>query len=505
MNPTIESEATDRAYAGIPSWPAGRADTVPGWFEDQVRRTPGAVALVQAGADSWTYAHLNARANRIAHRLLAHGVGPGSIVGLHLPRSADCVAAMLGVLKAGAAYLPLEPHVHRERLLHYVRDASPLLALSAEPAAAGQFGIPVLDLADEQADMYPDTDPQVALSPEDVVYVPYTSGSTGLPKGTLVPHRAVPGFFRGEDYAYWGPGAIAVMHCALSWDGHIFDVYPVLLSGGTLLIPDHGNTDPIATANTAADHGATVLFLTTAAFNLLAVTPGAPARAPRHVLFGGEAVSVEHARQVARRYPETDLVHCYGPSEATVFTTVHPGGGRRPGSAGASRSAGPWATGACTSWTAGCVRAARANRASCYISGACLGHGYLNRAGLTAQKFVPDPYGRPGARMYRTGEPGARAAGRLAGVRRPPRRPGQDPRAPDRARRDRERPGRAPGRGGLRRQRVRNPPPETGGWPGTSPPGTRPRRTRPRSGGTCRSVCPSTWSRQPSPCWTRFR
>ena len=319
---TTSSPVLTREAAPLPETP-GRQGTIPAWFEEQARRTPGAVALAEAGGGQWTYAELDARANRFARLLRASGVRPGDTVGLHLARSRECVAAMLGVLKAAAAYLPLEPHVHRGRLEAYVADTRPVLVVTADPAAAAGFGVRVLDVTGGAVDGQPATPVPVEVTEDDVVYVTYTSGSTGRPKGTLVPHRAVPGFFRGADYASWGPDSVSVLHCALAWDGHLADLYPPLLTGGRVVVPAHDTADPLATAHCAAEYGATVLFMTTAAFNLLSLA-GAPATAPRHLLFGGEAVSPEHTRAIARRYPGTRLVHCYGPSEATVFTTAHP-------------------------------------------------------------------------------------------------------------------------------------------------------------------------------------
>ncbi|WP_329585569.1 non-ribosomal peptide synthetase [Kitasatospora sp. NBC_01250] len=382
----------------------GTTGTVVGLFEEQVRACPQAVALSAPGAGEWSYGELNARANQVAWWLRGHGVGVGDRVGLHVARSLECVAAMLGVLKAGAAYVPLEPGVPFERLAHFVRDAAPVVLVSADPAAAPRLGVRVLDLADPELAGQDTRDLGLELSAEDVVYVPYTSGSTGLPKGTLVPHRAVPGFFAGERYAYWGPGATAVLHAALSWDGHILDLYPALLSGGRVLIPGHGNSDPIATAHTAAEHGASVLFLTTAAFNLLALTQGGPATAPRHLLFGGESASVEYTRQIARRYPDTHLVHCYGPSEATVFTTVQPLG---PADlAGESLPIGRPVGDRTVHLLDERLRPTPdGETGELYVAGRALGHGYLNRPTLTASRFLPDPFSaEPGARMYRTGD-----------------------------------------------------------------------------------------------------
>ncbi|MDI5972676.1 non-ribosomal peptide synthetase [Streptomyces sp. SL13] len=401
--PAVAAAANPAAANALPATP-GREGTIPAWFEEQVRRSPDAVALTQVGGGLLTYAELDARANRFAHWLRAAGVRPGDTVGLHLSRSTECVAAMLGVLKAAAAYLPLEPHVHHARLVHCVRDAGAAVVVSADPATAANFGVRVLDVADGSVDRQPATAPDLVVRADDTVYVTYTSGSTGTPKGTLVPHRAVPGFFAGTDYAVWGPDSTSLLHCALAWDGHLIDLYPALLTGGRVVVPAHDTGDPLATVRCAAEHGVTVMFLTTAAFNLLAHGDTGDVTAPRHLLFGGEAVSPQHTRQVARRHPGTRLVNCYGPSETTVFSTVRPvreadlADGRIPiGTPVGDRT----------------VRVLDENLRPCpsgvtgelYVSGPALAHGYHHRPGLTARAFVPDPFSPlPGARMYRTGD-----------------------------------------------------------------------------------------------------
>jgi amino acid adenylation domain-containing protein len=311
---------------------------------------------------------------------------------------------MLGVLKAGAAYLPLEHGVHPDRLTHYVRDAAPVVIVSARPSVAEGCGTKVLDIADPELAGLPTDDPAVELSPEDVVYVPYTAASNGMPKGTLVPHRAIPGFFAGEDYAYWGPGATAVMHSALSWDGHILDLYPALLSGGRVLIPDHDDTDPISTAQIAAQHGATVLCLGAAAFGAVITADVGLVRGLRDLVVGGDEIATEHFRRVLTECAGVNLVHGYGPSEATVFAATH-----RVRPEDVQRHAIPIGTpvGDRTVYVLDerLRPCADGEPGELCISGPSLAHGYLNRPRLTARRFVPDPVGAtPGARMFRTGD-----------------------------------------------------------------------------------------------------
>ncbi|MFI9271518.1 amino acid adenylation domain-containing protein [Kitasatospora sp. NPDC052896] len=384
--------------------PVAAARTVVELFEERVRACPEAVALVQPGTGEWSYQELNARANQVAWWLRGHGVGVGDRVGLHLARSLECVAAMLGVLKAGAAYVPLEPGVPAERLAHFVRDAAPVLVVSADPVTAAGLGVPVLDLAAPELTYHQMVDPRVELSPQDAFYVPYTSGSTGVPKGTLVPHRAVPGFFAGQGYACWGPGSTAVLHSALSWDGHVLDLYPALLSGGRVLIPEPGDTDPISVAQFAADHGATVLLLSAAAFGAVVTADPGLLENLRDLLLGGDRIPADHFRRMLTELPGVNVVHLYGPSEATVAATMHQ---VRPGDL--ERTVVPIGR-AVGDRTVHVLDerlrpSADGEEGELYIAGPALGHGYLNRAALTARSFLPDPFGtEPGARLYRTGD-----------------------------------------------------------------------------------------------------
>ncbi|MGH3155881.1 MAG: AMP-binding protein, partial [Streptosporangiaceae bacterium] len=240
-------------------------------FERQVRRSPAAIAVVDPGRGSLTYAELNAWANRLAWLLRARGVRRGDFVGLRARRSACCVAAMLAVLKAGAAYVPLEDGLPRQRLRAMVAECAPKLVVTVPPLDWDGPGPAVLSLAGDAAELagQPDRDLGLAVSPEDAMYVPHTSGSTGKPKGTLVPHRSIPGFFAGTGYAGWGPGHAWLLHSALSWDAHLLEIYPALLTGGRVVIAPDPAADPVAMARAATAQGVTCLFLTTAIFNLI--------------------------------------------------------------------------------------------------------------------------------------------------------------------------------------------------------------------------------------------
>ncbi|WP_406447280.1 non-ribosomal peptide synthetase [Streptomyces sp. NBC_00876] len=404
----------------------GQQGGVGALFEAWVRRTPHAVALVR-GQRSLTYRDLNARANRLAHLLIGRGVGAGDRVGLALPRSVGFVVAMLAVAKTGAAYVPLDAGQAPARLRMMAEENRIALVLAPRPDRTGEpaadtapgdevYGTPVLDPLAAESGNWPTGDVGVPVGPEDVLYVPYTSGSTGTPKGTEVPHRAATGFFAGEDYAHWGPGAIAVHHSALSWDGHVLDLYPALLSGGTVVVLDGDAGDPWAVAREAAAHGATILWLTAAAFNTIVDIDVDLLRGLKYLLTGGEALSPEHVARALRALPGTRIVNGYGPSECTVFSTVHTITAHdtaRPDGIPIGRPVGDRTVHLLDDDGA---PVPDGTPGELYVGGPGVAHGYLARPALTAEKFVPDPFSpEPGARLYRTGDLAAKGPDGLLG------------------------------------------------------------------------------------------
>jgi amino acid adenylation domain-containing protein len=379
--------------------------TAPEMFEQQVARTPDAPALGD-GVRQLTYRQLNERANQLARRLVAAGAGRGRRVGLRMPRSIDTVIAMLAVLKSGAAYVPLDGSMPADRLRMIAEESGANPVLVAGEDDWTHTDARVISLRDEAAAVaaLPAGDLRLPVAVDDIMYIPYTSGSTGAPKGTEVPHRSLEGFFRDEDYVYWGPGAVAVHHSSLSWDGHLLDLYPALLSGGRVAVFGGEAADPTAVARFAAEQDATVLFLTTAAFNTVVDVDVAALAGLRHLMTGGERLSPAHIRRAMAALPGTRLVAAYGPSECTVFATVHvitesdldrggipigrPVGDRRINVLDERGDPVPGG-----------------EAGELYVGGPGVGMGYLRRPALTAAHFVPDPDGdRPGDRRYRTGD-----------------------------------------------------------------------------------------------------
>ncbi len=391
--------------------------TVTALFERRVRADPAAVAVV-SGDVTLTYGEVNARANRLAHALIARGVGPEQLVALALPRSAELVVAVLAVLKTGAAYVPVDPEYPAARVSYLLQDARPALlvttgAVGGLPGAEGAERL-LLDAAD--LDGLPDDDPVAAAGPGNAAYVIYTSGSTGNPKGVVVPHRNVVRLFgtTRELFGFSADDVWTLFH-SYAFDFSVWELWGPLLHGGRLVVVDHETSrSPHRFLDLLARERVTVLNQTPSAFyQLMRADEEAPeARRPlalRTVVFGGEAL--EHARLASwyERHPDDAprLVNMYGITETTVHVTYAALGrsGTAAGEVGAAlpdlrtyvldarlRPVPPGVPG------------------ELYVAGPGLARGYLSRPGLTAGRFVADPYGPGGGRMYRTGDVVRRSA-----------------------------------------------------------------------------------------------
>jgi amino acid adenylation domain-containing protein len=375
-------------------------------FEAQARRSPDAVAA-RDGNRSVSYRELNAWANTIAHRLIEHGVRAGDQVGLHARRSIECIAAMLAVLKAGAAYVPLEAGLPPGRL-RLMAASAPGLILTVPPLRWELTPAPVLDTGGcDWAIARPGEapgNPDVEVTPDDLLFIPFTSGSSGAPKGVAVPHGSVPGFFVGEDYPRWGPGDSMLYHCALSWDGHLFEIYPALISGGAVCVFPGDSRDPSAVVGFARQQRVSTLLLPPQAFNtVVSINPAVFDWQPRLIL-GGEAVSADHVAAVLRRTPGLRIINAYGPVEATCLATVReiqPDDLDRE-TVPIGREVGDRRV---YVLDAAGEPVADGEPGEACIGGPAVARGYPGQPALTADRFVPDPFsGVPGARLYRTGD-----------------------------------------------------------------------------------------------------
>jgi amino acid adenylation domain-containing protein len=374
--------------------------TVPQEFAARVRAAPDSVALV-TGGHSLSYAELNRRANRLARLLRAEGAGPGERVALCLHRSADLIIAVLAVIKAGAAYVPLDPSYPRARMAAILDDAAPVAVLChadlAELLPAGRPALPVDQLGAE-LDRLPDTDPQVALSPADAAYVLYTSGTTGQPKGVLIEHHSVIGFVRAAQQLFELTPADRVLgYASANFDVSVGEYFNALLTGARLyLATDEERLSVPRLQALIETSGITVTDLPPAVMALLE-----PERftALRIVFVGGEAFPGE---LVNRWNPGRRFFNGYGPTECTVTMIVQ-------------ECQGTWAAsppiGLPIANHVAHVLDSRMEPVPCGVPGELViggegtARGYLNAPALTAEKFVPDPFAStPDGRLYRTGD-----------------------------------------------------------------------------------------------------
>ncbi|QKW53633.1 non-ribosomal peptide synthetase [Streptomyces buecherae] len=399
--------------------------TVPRLFEVQAARTPDAVA-VRAGEEQLTYAQVEARANRLARLLIAHGAGPESIVALALPRSTQLITTVLAVLKAGAAYLPLDPDYPAERIAFMLRDAAPTLLISLEETAGRlpHTAVPhlVLDeagtaeaLAACSDTAVTDADRASVLTPGHSAYLIYTSGSTGTPKGVTVTHHNVVRLFgvARERFDFGAQDTWTLFH-SYAFDVSVWEMWGALLHGGRLVVVPYAvSRSPVEFLRLLVSERVTVLSQTPSAFYpLIQADRDHPhlgeALALRAVVFAGEALESVHLADWYTRHSDRApvLMNMYGTTETTVHAThltlerhdavAVSGAGSVVGTALADLRT--------YVLDAGLQPVPVGTPGELYMAGAGLARGYLNRPGLTAQRFVADPFGPPGERMYRTGD-----------------------------------------------------------------------------------------------------
>ncbi|MCY8419026.1 non-ribosomal peptide synthetase DhbF [Bacillus inaquosorum] len=398
--------------------------SLPEQFEKQAALSPDAIAVVYED-QSLSYAELNERANRLARMLISEGVGPEQFVALALPRSLEMAVGLLAVLKAGAAYLPLDPDYPADRIAFMLEDAQPAFIMTNTKAAEHippAENVPKIVLDDpelsEKLNTYLAENPNNAdriqpLSPLNTAYVIYTSGSTGVPKGVMIPHQNVTRLFAATDHWFhFSSDDIWTMFHSYAFDFSVWEIWGPLLHGGRLVIvPHHVSRSPEAFLRLLVKEGVTVLNQTPSAFyQFMQAEREQPdlgqALSLRCVIFGGEALELSRLEDWYNRHPENrpQLINMYGITE----TTVHVSYIELDRSIAALRA----------NSLIGCgipdlgvyVLDERLQpvppgvAGELYVSGAGLARGYLGRAGLTAERFIADPFGPPGTRMYRTGD-----------------------------------------------------------------------------------------------------
>lgn len=374
-------------------------------FDDVARRRPDATALV-AGEERLTYRELAERADRLAHVLAARGVGPESVVGIHLERGLDQVVAVLATLKAGGAYLPLDPAYPAERIGYMIDDAAPRLVVTAHGLpvpAAHRPGTTVLieDLTAEAetAPDTPDTPPSVGeVRAGHLAYVIYTSGSTGRPKGTEVPHRGMRLVIDAMASVLGLTGEDRVLHLAsASFDASVFEMLMAFGAGAALHLAPVDRGVPVDLTAFLKERRITALVLPPSALAALVDEAGLPEL--RTVAVAGESCPPALAARWAgaRRF-----FNLYGPTEATIWSTWH----RVTPAEAAGVPIGRPVPGTAVYVVDEELRPAPVGApGELCVAGPTVARGYLGRAALTAERFVPDPFGDvPGGRLYRTGD-----------------------------------------------------------------------------------------------------
>ncbi|WP_354400011.1 amino acid adenylation domain-containing protein [Variovorax sp. OAS795] len=377
--------------------------TVAGMFARQAAAAPDATALVQGDA-RMSYGELDRHSDALAHRLQHLGVRAGDSVGLVLERSMDAVVAQLAVLKAGAAYVPVPTDFPPERIAYMLDEAEArqVIATSAQRhLVPGSRPALLLDEV-HGTELAPWHAP--AVDGESVAYVMYTSGSTGTPKGIEICHRAILRLVIGVDYADLAPGR-AMLHAApLGFDAATLEIWGPLLNGGCCVI--HGERVPTGAglAATIARHGVHTAWLTAALFNAVVDDDPAHLSGLRHLITGGEALSVPHVRRALSALPQLTLSNGYGPTECTTFAATY----RIPHALPAELRSVPLGR-PIKDTVLRVLSPSMALLPTGLIGELCIGghglaRGYLGQPTLTEERFVPDPFGRAGERLYRTGD-----------------------------------------------------------------------------------------------------
>ena len=374
-------------------------------FAAQVEKTPDAVAVTFVG-QQLTYRELNERANQLAHYLQSLGVGTETLVGLCVERSLDVIIAFLAILKAGGAYLPLDPNSPPDRLFNILQDASVTILLTQRQfLGLSVTNISVICLDDDswRTSQPSQVNPITSVTADNLAYVMYTSGSTGQPKGVMVPHGAVIRLVLNTDYVNLQSSDVIAQVSHTSFDAATFEIWGALLNGASLVILQRETVlSPREFANSLRTEGITTLFLTTALFNQMIQSEPLAFQSLRLLLFGGETADPRRVRQALEVGAPQQLLHVYGPTENTTFSTwyrveqVDPEAETIPiGQAIANtqtyildRHLQPVPIGV---------------PGELYLGGAGLARGYFNLPELTLERFIPHPF-KDGQRLYKTGD-----------------------------------------------------------------------------------------------------
>ena len=391
---------------GNPRW----ARSIHALFTETANAYSEKTAIIDAGGQL-SYRELMQASDVIAGHLRAALIGPGALVGLCSEASAWSIAAILGILKVGAAYVPFDPS-YPEKLLSFIRqDSAPsaMLLSRRQRDLSGSKGLwagATLVIEDLLAE--PPIDPftgDAEVNADELAYVMYTSGSTGRPKGVMIPHRAIARLVIDNDYARFADDEVFLQQAPLAFDASTFEIWGALLNGGTLAIPGFGRASLDDIARAIRQFHVTTLWLTAGLFHLMVDHRLEALRPLRQLLAGGDVLSAAHVRKLRQALPNCRLINGYGPTENTTFTTCY----TVSDNADAFGDRVPIGTAiAGTSihiLDENLRRLPNGEEGELYAGGVGLAHGYLNRPDLTADRFIVDPFDdQLGGRLYRTGD-----------------------------------------------------------------------------------------------------
>jgi amino acid adenylation domain-containing protein len=384
-----------------------RNGTVVTIFERIAKENPNTVALIR-GDIELTYGELNKRANRLAHRLRLAGVTIETLVPCCLPRSIEMIVAFLAVLKAGAAYVPIDPTYPEARKNLILEDTGEHVLLthrSLVPALPSRESTQVVIAADEsEAFSGGDENPHQIAGPTNLAYVMYTSGSTGRPKGVMIEHRGIVRLVRGTNYCHFGPDETFLQFAPPSFDASTFEIWGALLNGGRLALMPQETPSLEDLLQAVRQYGVTTLWLTAGLFHLMVDEHPGGLRSLRQLLAGGDILSAQHSRTFLEHAPETTLINGYGPTENTTFTCCH---AIRAGEylADSIPIGKPVSNSRVYILDRDMNPVPAGEIGELYAGGDGVARGYLNAPEADSSRFLSDPFGdQPKQRMYRTGD-----------------------------------------------------------------------------------------------------
>ena len=387
--------------------PRSAKDSVVSVFAERVRDLPSQVAVID-GSSRLSYAELDARSTHVAQGLHAAGVRAGNAVALLMERGIEAIVAMLGILKAGAAYLPLDASHPAERLAFVLADAAVALVIRANDPAqvlsatnARQCTLAELEATADATPLAAETQGPDGLA---LAYVMYTSGSTGVAKGVEITHRAIIRLLRDVDYVNLGNHS-RILHAApLGFDASTFEIWGALLNGGTVVVHAERIPSGAGLAQCIAQHQVETAWLTAALFNSIVDADPTRLKGLRQLLIGGEALSVAHVRKALTALPHTRIINGYGPTECTTFAATWPIPRELADDAKSIPIGRPIANTTLHVLNIRGELVPAGILGELHIGGAGVARGYLARPELTAERFVPDPFAGGDARMYRSGD-----------------------------------------------------------------------------------------------------